>query len=70
LDLGDNRDGPPGSGNEVVRRSCCLVERDDIVGSRINGWNELDSSWLFLPDDISGMIRLLLPVLTPSQERM
>jgi hypothetical protein len=63
LDLGDSRDGPPGSGNEVVRRSCCFVERDDIVGSRIKGWNQRDSSWHSSPGDTSGMIRWVLSVL-------
>jgi hypothetical protein len=33
FELGDRVDGPPGSGSEDVRKSCCLAVRDDIVGS-------------------------------------
>lgn len=37
LDLGESREGPPGSGSDVASRSCCFVERDEIVGSSIRG---------------------------------
>lgn len=37
FDLGESREGPPGSGRDVARRSCCFAEREDIVGSRMRG---------------------------------
>jgi hypothetical protein len=37
FDRGESREGPPGSGRDVARRSCCFADKDDIVGSRMIG---------------------------------
>jgi hypothetical protein len=38
FELGDRVDGPPESGNDEVRRSCCFGVREVMVGSSSSGY--------------------------------
>ena len=63
FDRGESREGPPGSGSDVARRSCCFAESDDIVGSGTSGSYQLCSDFSISPDGISGTTCWLLTML-------